>query len=110
MVADAYLVSPGIFGSRCRPGSAQRVRVCDMWRSAVTCLLACRLTSLSCRGFTRKDSSPEGRLCRPDYFTVQRGRAGRRAGGGAAPLPLMVRLTNDLAGTTAEQILEDDSI
>ncbi len=82
MVADACLVSPGIIGSLCRPGSAQRVRVCDMWRSAVTCLLACRLISLSCRGFTRKDSSPEGRLCRPDNLNdVEAASGGGREGG-----------------------------
>jgi hypothetical protein len=86
MVADAYLVSPGIIGPLCRPGSAQRVRLCDMWRRAVTCLLACRLTSLSCRGFTRKNTSPEGRLCRPDNLNdVEAALGGGREG--ACPPP-----------------------
>src|SRR5664280_3930629 len=31
----------------------------------------------------------EGRLCRPDYLNPPRSCAGRRPGGGPAPLPLM---------------------
>ena len=57
-----------------------------MWRRAVTCLLACRLISLNCRGFMRKDSSPEGRLCRPDNLNdVEAALGGGREG--ACPPP-----------------------
>jgi hypothetical protein len=48
--------------------------------------LACQLTSLSCRGFTRKNTSPEGRLCRPDNLNdVEAALGGGREG--ACPPP-----------------------
>jgi hypothetical protein len=48
----------------------------------------------------------EGRLCRPDYLTVQRGRAGRRPGGGPAPLPLILWRNKLRASDRPERIFE----
>ena len=39
-------------------------------------------------GHARQRCAPEGRLCRPDNLNSHDGRAGRRPGGGPAPLPL----------------------
>ena len=91
MVVDAYLVSPGSIGPLCRPGSAQQVRVCDMWRRAVTCLLACHLTSLDCRDFTRKTVRPRAGFAGPTTSTRTRSRW-EEAGRGACPPP-----ANDLS-------------
>ena len=69
-----------------RPGSAQRVRVCDMWRRAVTCLWLVRSSARSIAGSRTWTVRPRDGFAGPTTSEWRRS-CREEAGRGACPLP-----------------------
>jgi hypothetical protein len=89
MVMDRHLVSPGNIDPLWRPGSAQRVRVCDMWRRAVTCLWLVRSSARSIASSRSWTVRTRDGFAGPTNSTSTRSRR-EEAGRGARPPPANV--------------------
>ena len=96
MVADAYPVSPGNIASLWRPGSARRVRVLRYVAARRHLFSGSPAGERELSWVHESGQSARGTALPARLSQRVRGRAGRRPGGGPAPLPLMVRRSNEL--------------